>query len=71
MPGGMNGVVLAHEVMRRSPATKVILTTGYAENTLARSDAEGAQFDVINKPYTQRDLLKLVRQVLDGPTGVG
>ncbi|TAA21396.1 PAS domain-containing protein [Pseudoxanthomonas winnipegensis] len=71
MPGDMNGVVLAHEVQRRSPATKVILTTGYAENTLARSDAEGAQFDVINKPYTQRDLLKLVRQVLDGPTGVG
>jgi len=71
MPGGMNGVVLAREARRRMPRIKVLLTTGYAEASLERTDAGGAEFDVINKPYTQRDLLRRLRMLLDGPTGTG
>jgi len=71
MPGGMNGVVLAREARRRRPGLKILLTTGYAEASIERVDAGGSEFEIINKPYRQQDLIRKVRLVLDGPTGVG
>ncbi|MHA6194644.1 hybrid sensor histidine kinase/response regulator [Pseudomonas wadenswilerensis] len=70
MPGGMNGVMLAREVRRRHPATKVLLTTGYAENSIERTDIGGSEYEVISKPYLPHDLARKVRQVLDSPGGV-
>lgn len=70
MPGGMNGVMLAREVKRRQPRIKVLLTTGYAENSIERTDLGGSEFDVISKPYMPGDLARKVRMTLDGPTGV-
>ncbi|MBA1203190.1 PAS domain-containing protein [Pseudomonas capeferrum] len=70
MPGGMNGVMLAREARRRKPDLKVLLTTGYAESSLERTDAGGSEFDVIAKPYVPSDLVRKVRQVIEGPTGV-
>lgn len=71
MPGGMNGVVLAREVKRRRPRMRVLLTTGYAESSIERVDARGAEFELIQKPYKRSDLATKVRQVIDGPTGFG
>ncbi|WP_336490089.1 hybrid sensor histidine kinase/response regulator [Methylobacterium nigriterrae] len=71
MPGGMNGVVLAREARKRQPRLKVLLTTGYAEASLERTDAGGSEFDILNKPYRRTELIRRVRAVLDGPTGVG
>ncbi|WP_182083876.1 histidine kinase famiy protein [Aureimonas sp. ME7] len=71
MPGGMNGTALAQEALRIAPRLKVLLTTGYAEASLERSEAEGARFEILNKPYSRLDLARRVRIVLDGPTGVG
>ncbi|MCC4600323.1 hybrid sensor histidine kinase/response regulator [Xanthomonas melonis] len=71
MPGGMNGVMLAREARRMLPRIKVLLTTGYADASIQRTDVGGAEFDVVNKPYTQKELLKRIRMLLDGPTGVG
>ncbi|MCF5520931.1 hybrid sensor histidine kinase/response regulator [Pseudomonas syringae] len=70
MPGGMNGVMLAREVKRRYPKVKVLLTTGYAESSIERTDLGGAEFDVISKPCMPHDLARKVRQVLDGPNGI-
>ncbi|KLD79022.1 PAS domain-containing protein [Xanthomonas hyacinthi] len=70
MPGGLNGVMLAREARRRRPRIKVLLTTGYAETSLERTDAGGAEFDVLSKPYNRQELIRKVRTVLDGPTGV-
>ena len=70
MPGGMNGVVLAREARKRHPSLRILLTTGYSEASLERTDAGGAQLEVISKPYLPLDLAKKVRQVLDGPNGV-
>ncbi|MDL5364794.1 hybrid sensor histidine kinase/response regulator [Xanthomonas sp. NCPPB 2654] len=70
MPGGLNGVMLAREARRRRPRLKVLLTTGYAESTIERTDAGGAEFEVLSKPYNRLDLTRKVRIVLDGPTGV-
>lgn len=71
MPGGMNGVMLAREVKRRRPKMLVLLTTGYAESSIERVDARGAEFDLIQKPYKRSELATKVRQVLEGPTGIG
>ena len=71
MPGGMNGVMLARAAREWRPKLKVLLTTGYAEASLERTDAGGSEFEVINKPYRQLELIRRVRRALDGPTGVG
>ena len=70
LPGGMNGVEVAREARRRDSHLKVLLTTGYAEASIERTDAGGREFDVLNKPYGRLDLARKVRVVLDGPTGV-
>ena len=71
MPGGMNGAMLAREARRRRPRLKVLLTTGYAEASLERSTAGGAEFEIIGKPYGRLELSRKIRLILDGPTGVG
>ncbi|KQO87586.1 hybrid sensor histidine kinase/response regulator [Methylorubrum extorquens] len=71
MPGGMNGVMLARAARERQPKIKVLLTTGYAEASMERTDAGGTEFEIINKPYKRMELARRVRRVIDGPTGVG
>jgi PAS domain S-box-containing protein len=71
MPGAMNGVVLAREARKRRPAIKVLLTTGYADDSVEQGTASGSEFDIINKPYRRAELSRKIRIVLDGPTGVG
>ena len=71
MPGAMNGVLLAREARKRRPRIKVLLTTGYAEASIERVDARGAEFELISKPYRRTELAAKVRQVIEGPTGVG
>ena len=71
MPGGMNGVMLARLARERQPKMRVLLTTGFAEASLERTDAGGSEFEIIMKPYRRLDLARRVRRVLDGPTGIG
>ncbi|MBN3753862.1 PAS domain-containing protein [Paraburkholderia sp. Tr-20389] len=71
MPGNMNGVMLAREARRLHPKIKVLLTTGYADASLERTDTNGSEFDMIHKPYRRAELARKVRIVLNGPTGVG
>ncbi|RYZ12226.1 MAG: PAS domain-containing protein [Comamonadaceae bacterium] len=69
MPGGMNGFALAREVRLHVHGIKVLLTTGYAGSSDGRNEDEGAEFEIIKKPYRLADLARRVRMVLDGPTG--
>ncbi|GJE39361.1 histidine kinase famiy protein [Methylobacterium persicinum] len=71
MPGGMNGVMLARAARERQPRIKVLLTTGYAESSLERTDAGGSEFDVIDKPYKRLELALRVRRTLDGVAAIG
>jgi CheY-like chemotaxis protein len=49
MPGGINGVELAHEIKRCQPHLRVVLTTGYPE---AAAGLDEQQFGLVLKPYT-------------------
>lgn len=67
MPGGMNGIMLAEEVRRRAPATKVLLATGYNEELVEGPARPG--LDVLGKPYRQTDLADRVSQALRPDSG--
>ena len=58
MPGGMNGVELAHEIRNRRPDLPVLLTSGYADAAEKRAKAEGVQ--LLPKPYRLDELAKAI-----------
>jgi len=64
MPGGYTGVQLAVEARRMRPSVKVLLTSGYTGEALARHQADRANLPLIEKPYRQADLAAKLREVL-------
>ena len=54
MPGGMNGVELAHEIKKRRSDIPILLTSGYAEASVR--EAESAGIEILPKPYQIDDL---------------
>jgi CheY-like chemotaxis protein len=65
MPGGRNGVQLANEARALKPGIKVLLTSGYTGEELARQRADAA-LPLIEKPFRQADLAARLREVLGG-----
>jgi len=65
MPGGMNGLELSREALRRRPAMKVLYTSGYMENVLAHDGQFDVGIQLITKPYTKEALAKRIRLVLE------
>jgi signal transduction histidine kinase len=61
MPGKMNGLELAREVVRREPGMPVVLMTGYSE-AAASAAAEG--IPLLVKPYTIEAMGEIVGQAL-------
>jgi PAS domain S-box-containing protein len=55
MPGGMNGVELAKEAIKIRPGLSVLLSSGYAGESLDESVASGA-WPFLRKPYLQSEL---------------
>ena len=56
LPGEMDGVGLAEEVALRSPSTRILLTSGFTEHSLAAQDVTGPGVDFLMKPYKRQDL---------------
>ena len=64
MPGGMSGYDLCEEVRKRGYVTKLLLTSGYAEE-LTHADKLGSEdLGILRKPYRQADLAKSIRESL-------
>jgi CheY-like chemotaxis protein len=63
MPGDMNGLDLAHEVMRRRPDVPVVLTTGYSA-AAASATEEGIR--LLLKPYRIDALAAELQAALTG-----
>ncbi|MBO9557356.1 MAG: response regulator [Caulobacter sp.] len=62
MPGGVNGVELAHAALKVRPELKVLLTSGYVGDEAA---SWANEFPMIDKPYLGPALAAKVRAVLD------
>jgi PAS domain S-box-containing protein len=64
MPGGVNGWELAESARRIHPELKVLLTSGYALETLAERGRLPVGAKILNKPYRKADLAQRVREAL-------
>ena len=65
LPNGVNGRQLADEVVRLRPSIRVLYTTGYARNAIVHHGRLDPGVELLPKPYTQPDLARRVREVLD------
>ncbi len=65
LPAGMNGAALAKEVARLRPGLPVLLTTGYTRNAILKDGFPDSPAQLLNKPYTMRDLAGKLRDMLD------
>ena len=65
LPGGLNGRTLANEVRRTYPGIPVLFTTGYTRNAIVHQGRLDADVDLLNKPYTEQDLARKIRELLD------
>jgi signal transduction histidine kinase len=66
LPGSGNGRVLATKARQKYPGLPVLYTTGYTRNAIVHQGRLDADVELLNKPYTQQDLARKVRDLLDG-----
>jgi PAS domain S-box-containing protein len=66
LAGGLNGRELAERVMEDRPETKVLYTSGYAENAMLHQGRLDPGVHLLPKPYQKADLARAVRAALDG-----
>jgi PAS domain S-box-containing protein len=59
MPGGINGVELAHKIRKRFPELPILLTTGYSEEAVKTHG-----FPVLQKPYELESLASALGDLL-------
>lgn len=62
MPGGMNGVELAKEAIKIRPGLSVLLSSGYAGESIDEWVASGA-WPFLKKPYLQSELADALARV--------
>jgi CheY-like chemotaxis protein len=65
LPGSVNGRVLADRLREQYPGLPVLFTTGYTRNAIVHQGRLDAGVQLLNKPYTQQDLARKVRDMLD------
>ncbi len=63
LPGDMNGTEIARRALAKLPDLKVMLTTGYAENTLGDLTLGGAISGIIRKPYRKGELAEALTRL--------
>jgi two-component system, cell cycle sensor histidine kinase and response regulator CckA len=64
MPG-MNGRELAQRISEIRPQTKILYMSGYTENVIGHNGTLDAGVQLLQKPFTLRDLKRKVREILD------
>jgi len=65
MPG-VTGRELAERVHAQWPATKVLFMSGYTDDTITRHGVLSGRTRLVHKPFTRAQILKAVREALDG-----
>lgn len=64
MPGGMSGYELGSRACAASPATKVLLTSGYDPEFASDLNGTENAFRLLRKPYKQAELAQALRDCL-------
>ena len=67
LPNDMTGRQLADECCRRRAELKVLFMTGYARNAIVHHGRLDPGVELILKPFTQPDLARKIRKILEAP----
>jgi len=70
MPGGINGWELAKLAQQARPGLPVVLTSGYAMETLIKHGRANSESLILTKPYRKSGLAQRMREALQKPVGV-
>jgi PAS domain S-box-containing protein len=65
IPGGMGGQEVAQEILKINPQAKIIVSSGYATDSVMANYKEYGFKGVVEKPYGFLDLKKVIQQVLE------
>jgi CheY-like chemotaxis protein len=70
MPGGMNGIELAEQIVTKRPQIKVIFCSGFPPDAFSEKRIPLAERPLLRKPYQRSELLSIVRKTfLETNTG--
>ena len=64
MPG-MGGSKCLEELLKVTPRARVLIASGYSPDASTKGALEAGAVAFINKPYNNKQLLELVRKILD------
>ncbi len=64
--GGMGGKATATRLRAFDPGAKIIVSSGYSNDSIMANYAEHGFVAVLAKPYSAQDLDRLLRRLLDG-----
>jgi PAS domain S-box-containing protein len=67
LPDGMAGTELARILQMAKPGLKVLFTSGYNAERLAKEFPAGATFNLVQKPFHARRLAEMVFETLNSP----
>lgn len=67
MPGGISGWELAETALARRGELRVLLTSGYALDTIAGRSRGRGDLPILTKPYRKAELAQRLRDVMDAP----
>ena len=70
MPGGINGWELADLAQRARPGLPVLLTSGYALETLIKNGRANGESVILTKPYRKAELALRLREALNAPASL-
>jgi signal transduction histidine kinase len=65
LPGGVSGRQLSDRILKLKPGLPVLFTTGYTRNAIVHHGRLDPDVQLLNKPYAQQDLGRMVRRVLN------
>ncbi len=65
MPGGMSGFDLARWMRTNTPGTRVLLTSGFAEDIARSGETAASELEILRKPYSGAALARALRKALE------
>ncbi len=65
LAGHLNGRQVADTILKLDPTVPVLFTTGYSRNAIFHQGRLDPNVNLLNKPYTQRELALKIRAVID------
>ena len=68
MPGGVSGIEVAAEFKKRSPGTKILFSSGYAEKAILSHGILDNEAELLPKPYSRKELARKLGEIFDDPS---